>query len=239
MGELHPSATARRGNVPSNAVTKGIHADRGPFSAATEVWCQQCGFRCNTQRDAHGINIFSGETISSKNALTNGSFENWTAGNPDDWTENSGTITQETTSGNFEWSDAGTSSAKFTRNGSDISVSQAASTPSDFNENRVIFRIRVKSLVNGVIRLRMDINGTSHFSSYNVAQQRFQELSISVNAPETVSSLTVYILADNQDGTAYVDTAILARSGNPTTVSSGSGCPHCHSFDYNSGLSFI
>ena len=238
MGELHPSSTARRGNVPSNAVIQGIHADRGPFSAATEVWCQQCGFRCNTQRDAKGINEFAGETITAKNELSNGSFENWTAGDPDNWTENSGTITQETTDGNFEWSDDGTSSAKFTRSGSDISVSQAEGTPSDFNDQRVIFRVRVKSATNGVIRLRMDINGTSHFSRYNVAQQRFQELSISVNVPETVTSLTVFILADDQNGTAYVDTTILARSGNPSTVSGSSGCPHCHSFDYNSGLSF-
>ena len=239
MGETHPSATARRGNVPSTAITKGIHADSGPFSANTEVWCQQCGFRCNTQRDAHGIDVFVGETITSGNILTNGSFENWTGGNPDNWTENSGSITQETTSGNFEWTDDGTSSAKFARSGSDISVSQTPATPSNFNDNRVTFRTRVKCVTNDVIRLRMDINGTSYYSNYNVAQQRFQELSISVNAPETVSSLAVYILADNQDGTAYVDAAFLSRSGNPTTDSVDSGCPHCGSFDYNSGLNFI
>lgn len=239
MGETHPSSTARRGNVPSNAITKGVHADRGPYSANTEVWCQQCGFRCNTQRDASGIDEFVGETITSGNELTNGSFENWTGGNPDDWTENSGSVTQETTEGNFEWTDDGTSSSLFTRSGSDISVSQAASTPSDFNDNIIIFRARVKSTTNDVIRLRLDINGTSYYSSYNVAQQRFQELSISVNNPITVSSLTVYILADNQDGSAYVDTAILARNGNSTTASVDIGCPHCGSFDYNSGLSFI
>jgi len=239
MGELHPSNTARRGNVPADAVTKGVHADRGPFPAANEVWCQQCGFRCNTSRDARNINQFAGESITSGNELSNGSFENWTGGNPDNWTEDSGSITQESTAGNFDSSDDGASSASFTRSGSDVSVSQAASTPSDFNSNRVIFRARVKSATNDVIRLRMDVNGTSYYSGYSVAQQRFQELSVSVNAPVSVSSLTVYILADNQDGTAYIDQAILARDGNPSTVSADSGCPHCSSFDYNTGLNFV
>lgn len=232
MGELHPSATARQGNVPSDAVTKGIHADKEPYPAASEVWCRQCGFRCNTKRDARNLNKFAGETITSGNELSNGSFENWTGGNPDDWTENSGTITQVTTAGNYEWTDGGFSSALFARSGSDISVSQAASTPSDFNGNRIIFRTRVKCATNDVIRLRMDINGVSYYSNYNTAQQRFQELSISVNAPETVSSLTVYVLADNQDGSAYIDIATLMRNGNPTTSAVNNGCPHCGSSSY-------
>ncbi len=238
-GETHPSSTARRGNVPTNAITRGVHADRGPFSAKSDVGCQQCGFKANTERDAQNIDKFAGETITSGNELSNGSFEDWTGGNPDSWTENSGSITQETTVGNFESSDDGTSSALFTRSGSDISVSQAVATPSDFNDDVVIFRARVKSVTNDVIRLRMDINGTSHFSSYNVAQQNFQELSISVNTPVTVSSLTVYILADDQNGTAYVDQSIIKRNGNPTTASVDSGCPHCGSFDFNTGLDFL
>ena len=236
MGDLHPSKTARHGNVPSSAITKGIHKDVGPFSANTEVWCRQCGFRCNTQRDARNINEFAGETITSGNELSNGSFENWTAGSPDNWTVNAGSVTEETTVGNYDWTDAGSSSAKFTRSGSDISISQAASTPSDFNSNIVIFRVRVKSATNDVVGLRMDINSDFHYSSYNVAQQMFQELSIKVKAPSSVTSLTVYVLADNQDGTAYVDQSILMRDGNPTTVSVTGGCPHCGSFDYNTGL---
>ena len=231
--ELHPSSTARTGNIPTNAVTHGIHADKGPFSALTEVWCQQCGFRCNTQRDAKGINEFDGTTITSANDLSNGSFEDWTAGSPDSWTV-SGSLTQEITDGFFEWSDDGTSSAKAVRSGSDISISQSASTPSDFNDNTLRFRIRVKSTTNRVIRLQVDVNSDTFYSDYNIGQQRFQELSLLVKCPSSVSSLTVYILADSQDGTAYIDQAILARDGNSTTASVQSGCPHCSSFAYNS-----
>lgn len=255
----HPSKTARSGNIPTNAVTRGINADLGPFSAHKEVWCRQCGFRCNLERDSRNIDEFAGETVGKgfkitdhdydapgedpdydgsgrttvdlSEELSNGSFEDWTAGDPDDWTL-SETVTQNTTSGYFEWQDDGVSSAEITRAGSDISLSQTMSTPSDFNDNTIIFRVRVKSGSNEVIRLRVDINSVSHFSSYNIAQQRFQEMSICEKCPATVSSLTVYILADSEDSTAYVDSAILARSGNPTTVKASAGCPHCSSYNY-------
>jgi hypothetical protein len=231
MGELHPSPTARYGNCPSDAVTKGINADNNPPSANKFVWCKQCGFRCNLDRDAKGINEFAGETITSGTDLSNGSFEDWTGGNPDDWTL-TGTVTQETSSGYFDDSDDGTSSAKVTRSGSDISLSQVMATPSDFNSNIVAFRVRVKSSTSEIIRLRMTVNSTDYYSSYNSAQQNFQELYILVKCPATVSSLTVYILADNANGIAYIDQAILARSGNPTTVAVSAGCPHCGSYDY-------
>lgn len=259
MGELHPSPTARTGNIPTDAVTKGLHKDISDFPASKEVWCAQCGFRCNLARDAKDINEFAGEsiakgfsitdhdydapsedhdydgsgrTISSLSAeLSNGSFEDWTAGDPDSWTL-SGTVTQTTSDGYFDWSDGGVSSAKIIRSGSTISLSQAMATPSDFNSNIVIFRVRVKSLVNGVVRLRAVVNSTNYYSSYNVAQQRFQELSVIFTCPATVSSLTVYILADNADGTAYVDQVILMRHGNPTTASVNAGCPMCGSFNY-------
>lgn len=255
---LHPSKTARSGNIPTNAVTRGIHADLGPFSAHKEVWCRQCGFRCNLERDSRNIDEFAGETVGKgfkiidhdydapgedqdydgsgrttsdlSEELLNGSFEDWTAGDPDNWTL-SGTVTQNTTLGFFDYDD-GVSSAEITRAGSDISLSQSMSTPSDFNDNDIIFRVRVKSGSNEVIRLRVDINSITYYSSYNVAQQRFQELSINTKCPLIVSSLTVYILADSEDSTAYVDSAILKRSGNPTTVIASAGCPHCSSYNY-------
>ena len=161
----------------------------------------------------------------------NGSFENWTGGSPDYWGL-SGTVTQVTTAGFFDPSDDGTSSARIIRSGLSISLNQEIITPSTFNNQHITFRARVKSSTNNVIRLRMDMNGTSYYSSYNIAHQRFQEISISVQAPVTVSSLTVYILADNANGTAYVDQSILARDGNPTTASVTAGCPHCGSFNY-------
>jgi hypothetical protein len=170
-------------------------------------------------------------TTSLSAELSNGSFEDWTAGNPDDWTL-SGTVTQETSAGYFDDSDDGLSSAKVTRSGSDISLSQAMSTPSDFNSNTVIFRARVKSSTNDVIRLRVTVNSVNYDSAYNLAQQNFQELSVLVICPATVSSLTVVILADNANGTAYVDRCILHRSGNPTTATVSAGCPHCGSFNY-------
>lgn len=256
---LHPSKTARSGNIKSDAVTRGVNADVAPFKASREVWCRQCGFRCNLDRDARNIDEFIGETIgqgfkitdhdydspgedhdydgtgrtttSLSAELSNGSFEDWTAGSPDSWTI-SGTVTQNTTSGYYEWTDDGVSSMEVTRSGSDISCSQAMSTPSDFNNNKIIFRARVKSGTNEVIRLRVDINGVTYYSHYNVAQQRFQELSVDVKCPATVSSLTVYILADSADGTAYVDSCILARSGNPTTSTVTAGCPNCGSYNY-------
>lgn len=230
--ELHPSPTVRQGNVPSrDAVTHGRHADQGAFPAAKEVYCKQCGFRCNLARDARNINEFAGETITSGNVLSNGSFEEWTAGDPDNWTL-SGAVTQTTTVGLFDWRDGGVSSAAIVRAGSDISLSQVASTPSDFNDNIVSFTARVKSTVNEVIRLRTAINGTNYDSVYNTAQQRFQDITLRVKAPATVSSLTVYILADSQDGTAYVDSSVLTRDGAPTTSSFAFGCPHCTSTSY-------
>ena len=228
---LHPSKTARVGNVPDNAITRGVNADFGPFPASKEVWCRQCGFRCNLARDARGVNEFAGETITSGNELSNGSFEDWTAGDPDDWTL-SGSVTQETTAGFFDWRDGGVSSAKITRSGSDIVLSQVMATPSDFNSNLIRFGARVKSVTNGVIRLRADVNSVVYTSHYNVAQQRFQDIALVVQCPATVSSLTVYIRADSQDGTAYVDSSILLRDGAPTTGSIVAGCPHCGSYDY-------
>ncbi len=261
MGELHPSSTARRGNIPTDAATKGINADVTAFPASKEVWCAQCGFRCNLARDAQKIDEFAGETIGKGFSITdhdydspgedhdydgsgrtttslsvelsNGSFENWTAGSPDNWTI-SGTVSEETSEGYFDDSDDGSSSAKIIRAGSDISLSQVMSTPSDFNSNIVIFRIRVKSSTNEVIRLRVDVNSAAYYSAYNIAQQNFQELSILVICPVSVSSLTVYILADDADGTAYVDQAILTRDGNPTTITVSSGCPMCGSYNYYS-----
>lgn len=264
MGELHPSSSAKTGNIPTDAITKGIHADLGPFKAAQEVWCRQCGQRCNLGRDVRGVEEFSGATISKgfeitdhdydgagedhdydgsgrtttdlSEELSNGSFEDWTAGDPDNWTV-SGSVAQETTAGYYDPEEFhvganSASSAKFVRSGSEISLSQAASTPSDFNSNAVTFRARVKSITNGVIRLKVTINSTDYYSHYNVAQQNFQELLIVATCPSSVSSLTVYIMADSANGTAYVDNAILSRSGNPSTASVGSGCPHCGSFDY-------
>lgn len=231
MGELHPSPTARQGNIPSTAITKGRHRDLGPFSANREVWCRQCGFRCNLDRDIRNIDEFAGETITSGNELTNGSFENWTAGSPDNWTI-SGTVTQEQSSGYYDWRDNGSSSVKITRSGSDISLSQNASTPSDFNSNILRFGVRVKCSTADVIRLQVDVNGISYYSVYNRPEQRFQELFVLINCPVSVSSLTVYIKADSADGTAYVDAGMLSRDGNPTSASIGSGCPHCGSYDY-------
>lgn len=232
VSELHPSSTARTGNIDTNAVTKGLHADIGAFPAAKEVWCAQCGFRCNLDRDIQNINEFAGETITSGTELSNGSFENWTGGDPDNWTV-TGTVTKETSSGYFDDSDDGVSSVKITRTSSDISLSQVMNTPSDFNSNTVIFRTRVKSSTNGIIRLRVDINSVSYYSSYNIAQQNFQELSVLVKCPATVNSLTVYILADNANGTAYVDQTTLMRNGNATTASVNAGCPHCGSYNYH------
>lgn len=229
--ELHPSSTARVGNIPSNAVRRGLHRDLGPYSANQEVWCRQCGFRCNLGRDERHINQFAGETITSGNVLINGSFEDWTAGAPDDWTL-SGSVTQETTSGYFDWRDDGVSSAKIERDGSDISLSQDAVTPSDFNSNTVIFGVRVKSITSEVVRLRIDVNSIEHYSRYNAAQQRFQELSLLVKCPAVISTLTVKVLADSANGIAYVDSATLMRSGAPTTASVFAGCKMCGSYDY-------
>ena len=260
MGELHPSPTAKTGTIQTNAVTKGLHQDVGAYPASKEVYCKQCGFRCNLARDVRGVDSFVGEAVSKgfsisdhdyddghtddhdydgsgrttstlSEELSNSSLDDWTAGSPDSWTL-SGTVTQTTTAGYYDNPTISSASALFTRSGSDISLSQAASTPSDFNAETLTFRVRVKSTTNGVIQLQVSVNSTDYFSSYNVAQQNFQELSVLVKCPTTVSSLTVYILANNANGSAYVDNARLTRYGNPTTASVSSGCPHCGSYDY-------
>lgn len=229
--ELHPSPTAKQGSHVSEAITKGLHADVAPFSANKEVYCKQCGFPCNLERDARNIDEFSGETVTSGNILINGSFETWSGGNPTAWTL-SGSVIQMTTAGYFDPSDDGISSAQITKTSSTISLSQTPSTPSNFNDETVIFRARVKSLTNGMINLRLTINGTEYYSIYSIAQQRFQELSVVRICPATVSSLSVSILADNANGTAYVDQCILARDSNPTAFAWSSGCPHCGSSNY-------
>ena len=136
------------------------------------------------------------------------------------------------TAGYFDPSDDGTSSALITKTSSTISLSQTPSTPSDFNGNIVTFRARIKSLTNGVVRLRLTINGTAYYSDYNTAQQRFRDLVVTRICPATVSSLSVAVLADDASGTAYVDQCILARNGNPTSPTITSGCPHCGSSNY-------
>lgn len=260
--ELHPSKTAKTGHLDANVISSGPNKDMGAYPASKDVYCRQCGFVCNLVRDARKMDQFASETIGQSVSvadhgypsrseidagdayegdersttalsaeLTNGSFEDWTAGSPDGWTI-SGSVIQTTTEGYFDSSDDGVSSAKIERSGSDVSVSQAMATPSDFNANTVVFRIRVKSSTNEVVRLRIDINGVSYYSHYNSAQQRFQELALTVICPAVVLSLTVYILSDNSDGTAYIDQAILARSGNPITASVTAGCPMCGSSDY-------
>ena len=248
----HPSKTARTGNLPSDSVVStGVNRDLGPFPATKDVYCKQCGFPCNLARDLRGVDQFAGETIGKGFLITdhdydggertttdlsaeldNGSFEDWTAGSPDNWTVAGTTVTEETTTGYFDDSDDGASGAKIVRAGSDVSLSQAMGTPSDFNGNTVNFRVRVKSSTMRVIRLRVDVNSVSYYSSYSIAQQNFQELACVIICPATVSSLTVYILADNANGTAYIDQAILRRSGNPTTAKVSAGCQHCGSYNY-------
>ena len=173
-------------------------------------------------------------TSSLSNELSNRSFEDWTAGDPDSWTI-SGSATETTTEGYFDKTDPdlGSTSALLTRSGSSISLSQDAGTAADFNDEYVRFKVKVKCSTKGVIRLRVLVNTTlSYYSGYNRGQEMFEDLSMTVKCPATVSALTVYILADNADGSAYVDSASLLRSGNVTTAAVNSGCPHCGSFNY-------
>lgn len=232
MGELHPSPTARQGNVPCDAVTRGLNADLEPYAAAKEVWCRQCGFRCNLERDARGIEEFSGEEITSGNVLSNSSFETWVLGAPSGWTVSGTTVTQETTSGYFDARDDGVSSAKIVRSGSNVSLSQSLSSPSSYAENIVSYGVRMKSLVNSIAKLRLVVNGTNYDSRYNVAGQTWWESFLTVTMPSSVSSISAQVIFDNADGTVYIDSASLCRDGAPTTASVAAGCPHCGSYSY-------
>lgn len=257
MGNLHPSPTSRYGSRYSEPVTKGVNRDLGPYKEAQEVFCKQCGMACNLGRDARNVDEFSSETVGQgftitdhaydvpydgsdrtttdlSTELTNGSFENWTAGDPDDWTI-SGSATETTTGGYYDNTDPllGSKSALLTRSGSDISLSQTMATPTDFNDQYVSFKVKVKCSTKEVIRLRVLVNTTlSYYSGYNRGQERFEDVTITVKVPAVVSALTVYVLADNANGSAYIDSGILLRSGNPTTAKVGGGCRHCGSFNY-------
>lgn len=233
MSELHPTSTAKHGYRHTDAIERGQHRDIQPFRASRIVWCRQCGFRCNLDRDARGIGNFSGESITDGNEITNGGLENWTAGSLDDWTSD-GTITEETTIVDKKSLNGviSSSSAKIVRAGSDASLNQAMGTPSDFNSNRIYIRARVKSTVKDIVRLKVVVNSTTYYSPYNRGQQMFEDISTTIKCPSTVASLTVYILADSEDGTVYVDNVSLLRSGNPTTASFAAGCPLCMSYDY-------
>lgn len=236
MPELHPSPTARTDARPTNAVLTGLHRDTKPYKATRIVWCRQCGFRCNLDRDARGLNEFCGDSITSGNAITNGTFENWIGSNPDDWTV-SGSVTQNTTEGYYDKSefDKGgfdNNSCSIVRSGSDITLSQTLSTPSNFNGNRVYFGAKVKCATANVVRLSITINSTTYYSAYNRGQQAFESVSMIRLCPATVSSISVSVLADNENGTAYVDSVSLIRASNPTTSGFGGGCPHCQSYSY-------
>lgn len=236
MRELHPSSTAKTLERHTDAVETGRHRDVSTYKASRIVWCRQCGFRCNLDRDTRNLNEFCGDSITSGSAITNGTFENWTGGNPDNWTL-SGSVTQATSlgyydDGEFDKASADTSSCKIVRSGSDITLSQSLSTPSNFNENIVYFGAKVKCTTLGVVRLRIAINSTNYYSNYNRGQQAFESVSMIVKCPVTVSSISVAILADNEDGTAYVDSVSFIRASNPTTAGFGGGCPHCQSFNY-------
>jgi len=234
----HPTRTARSGHPQITTVSRGPHADLGALPEAKRVYCRNCGFICNLARDARVRDWeLTGHTIVSSNELSNGSFEDWTAGSPDDWTVslNGGTITQNTTDGFFDFRDGGISSAELLRSGSGsgISLTQSMATPSDFNNQIVSFSVRVKCSTNGVITIILAINGIDHQRGYNVSEQRFQELTVTEQSPTTVSSLTVSILSDSTVATAYIDSASLSRDGAPPDVSVSSGCPNCGSGFYN------
>jgi len=236
MPELHPSPTARTDARQTNAVLKGRHKDIAAYKATRIVWCRQCGFRCNLDRDTRNLTEFCGDSITSGNAITNGTFENWTGSNPDDWTV-SGSVTQNTTEGYYddtEFDKGGfdSNSLKLVRSGSDITLSQSLSTPSNFNNNIIYFGAKVKCSTLGVVRLSITIDSITYYSRYNRGQQAFESVSMTVKAPSSVSSISVSILADNENGTAYVDSVSLIRPSNPTTAGFGGGCPHCQSFNY-------
>lgn len=261
MAELHPSKTGRGGTLDGDVIRKGLNADTGPYSEARWVYCKQCGFPCNLDRDLRGLTDFAGETIISGNLISNGSFENWTGGSPDSWTL-SGSVSQVQTAGYFDPSDDGTSSLNLTQTGLtsggalllqsglslglqeggrlllveggivSVSLSQTMTSLSSYGNNFLSFRARVKSLTNDVMRLRISINDVHYYSFYNIAQQAFQEVTVGAWCPATVSTLHVYVLADNASGTAYVDQVVLSRNGSPTTASVQAGCAHCGSFNY-------
>ena len=227
----HPSPTAKEGYLYSEPLTKGLHRDLGPYKEAGFVYCKQCGFIANTSRDARNFQEYAGEVITSGNYLTNGSFENWTGSTLDSWTV-TGTVTKTSTSGYFDRLDDGSYSISITRSGSTISLTQNYATPSNLNSKTVSFRTRVKCATKDVIRLGLKVGSTTYYSNYNRGQQNFEDISVVVICPASVSSIDVYIYADNADGTAYVDSAILMSNGNATEATVSSGCPMCGSGNY-------
>jgi len=227
----HPSPTAKQGNIYSEPLTKGLHRDLGPYKEAGFVYCKQCGFICNTSRDARNFTEYAGETITSGNYLTNGSFEDWTGSSLNNWTV-TGTVTKTSTSGYFDKTDDGSYSISITRSGSTISLTQSYATPSNLNSKTVSFRAKVKCSTKDVIRLGIKVGSTTYYSNYNRGQEMFEDISVVVICPASVSSIDVYIYADNADGTAYVDSAMLMSNGNATEATGNSGCPHCSSYNY-------
>jgi len=227
----HPSQTARQGNLYNETVTKGINRDLGPLKEASFVYCKQCGFICNTSRDAKGINEFAGETITSGNLLANGSFENWTGSNLDSWTV-TGSVTKTSTSGYFDKTDDGSYSIKITRAGTTISLTQNDTDVASYSTYTVTFRAKVKCTTKDMIRLAMTINSVTYYSNYNRGQQMWEDISVVHKSTSLITEVDVYILADNANGTAYVDCSTLMSDGLQTALGATSGCPHCSSYFY-------
>ena len=227
----HPSQTAKQGNLYNETVTRGINRDKGPLRESSYVYCCQCGFICNTTRDSKGVNEFSGETITSGNLLNNGSFENWTLTTLDNWTV-TGSVTKTSTSGYFDNTDDGSYSILITRAGTTISLTQNNTDVASYNTYNVTFRARVKCITKDVIRLAMTINSVTYYSNYNRGQQNWDDISVVVKSLTPITSVDVYILADNTNGIAYIDSSTLMSDGYATTADVNSGCPHCGSYDY-------
>lgn len=228
--ETHPSPTAKQGFLDYRAMRNPGAVD---VPESGYVHCRQCGFVANSARDAKNIDG-DGGSASSTSMLTDGGLENWTGNTLDSWAITGSTVTKETTRGFYRHyvDSAGSASAKLVRAGSDITISGTVSSPSGANGEALWLMAWVKCETNNVVRLRLRINGTDYYSAYNEAQVNWRQLSVRRDAISSISSMSVAILADNADGTAYVDDLLLQRAGSIPTEAVSAGCPQCGSFFY-------
>lgn len=150
------------------------------------------------------------ETLVIDNLLSNWDFENYTAGNPANWTETSGNWTQETTRLKH-----GSSSITVTASGSDAQLTQNLFTSVNVDQavtKNINIRAHVFATAASAARLRVSFDGGSTFTNgpWHGGSDEWEGPSIqyiTTGIPADSTSITVYLeVADGN--TAFFDCVV-------------------------------
>ena len=159
---------------------------------------------------AQAVLVKNDGTVNPTNLLSNGDFENWTAGTavaPDGWILNGagGSVAREATIVKM-----GTYSAKVTRAGTDCVLTKDISIEKGYNYwkgKTVTFGCWVYATVANRACLAMADSGTV-FSSYHTGDSTWQWLTVTKTIAYDTLALDIYCSVYNGDTSAYFDGAM-------------------------------